>query len=160
MANSAFASDILRSFIERIERLSEEKDGISADISEIYKEAKGSGFDVAVMRKVVALRKMDRADRQEMEAILDLYKSALGMLADTPLGEAAIRVQKCRAQRRARLWRRWNGNLNPKKSDGLDLGVDGAFDARADAEPTPHQTAGGTIPGQFTTNGKSNFRAL
>ena len=92
MANSAFASDILRSFIERIERLSEEKDGISADISEIYKEAKGSGFDVAVMRKVVALRKMDRADRQEMEAILDLYKSALGMLADTPLGEAAIRA--------------------------------------------------------------------
>ena len=75
----AFAKDQLRSLIERIERLEEEKAALSADIREVYSEAKGSGFDSKVIRQVVRLRKLDRADRQEQEAILDLYLAALGM---------------------------------------------------------------------------------
>ena len=72
-------ADRLRSFIERIERLEEEKAALTADIREVYSEAKGEGFDTKVMRQVVRLRKMDSGDRQEQEAILDLYKQALGM---------------------------------------------------------------------------------
>lgn len=75
----AFAKDHLRSLIERIERLEEEKAALTADIREIYSEAKNLGFDTRIMRQVVRLRKLDRADRQEQEAILDLYLSALGM---------------------------------------------------------------------------------
>jgi len=75
----AFAKDQLRSLVERIERLEEEKAALTADIREIYSEAKGVGFDTKVMRQVVRLRKLDRADRQEQEAILDLYLAALGM---------------------------------------------------------------------------------
>jgi len=75
----AFAKDQLRSLVERIERLEEEKAALSADIREVYSEAKGLGFDAKVMRQVVRLRKLDRADRQEQEAILDLYLAALGM---------------------------------------------------------------------------------
>jgi uncharacterized protein (UPF0335 family) len=75
----AFAKDQLRSFVERIERLEEEKATLSADIREIYSEAKGTGFDTKVLRQVIRLRKLDRADRQEQEAILDLYLAALGM---------------------------------------------------------------------------------
>lgn len=79
MAGSGFAKDHLKSFIERIERLEEEKKALASDITEVYSEAKGSGFDVKIMRQVVALRRLDTADRQEQEAILDLYLSALGM---------------------------------------------------------------------------------
>jgi uncharacterized protein (UPF0335 family) len=75
----AFAKDQLRSRVERVERLEDEKAALSADIREIYSEAKGLGFDTKIMRQVVRLRKLDRADRQEQEAILDLYLSALGM---------------------------------------------------------------------------------
>lgn len=83
-AKTSFAQGQLRSFIERIERLEEEKKAIAADIKEVYAEAKGTGFDVKIMRKVVSLRKKDAAERQEEEAILDLYLSALGMApADT-----------------------------------------------------------------------------
>jgi uncharacterized protein (UPF0335 family) len=81
--------DQLRSIIERIERLEEEKKTISDDIKEIYAEAKGNGYDIKVLRKVVALRKMDANERAEFEAILDLYMQAVGDLADTPLGRAA-----------------------------------------------------------------------
>jgi uncharacterized protein (UPF0335 family) len=77
----AFAKDQLKSLIERIERLEEEKAALSADIREIYSEAKSFGFDSKIIRQVVRLRKLDRADRQEQEAILDLYLSALGMRA-------------------------------------------------------------------------------
>ncbi len=73
------AQEQLRSLIERIERLEEEKAALAADIREIYAEAKGNGFDPKVMRQVVRLRKMDSAERQEQEAILDLYIHALGM---------------------------------------------------------------------------------
>jgi len=75
----AFAKDQLRSLVERIERLEEEKAALSADIREVYSEAKGLGFDAKIMRQVVRLRKLDRADRQEQAAILDLYLAALGM---------------------------------------------------------------------------------
>lgn len=77
--SSGFAKEHLKSFIERIERLEEEKATLTADIREIYNEAKGQGFDTKIMRKVVGLRKLETADRMEMEAMLDLYLSALGM---------------------------------------------------------------------------------
>ena len=73
------AAGQLRSFVERIERLEEEKKGIADDIRDVYGEAKGNGFDVKVLRKVIALRKKDANERQEEEAILDLYMQALGM---------------------------------------------------------------------------------
>jgi uncharacterized protein (UPF0335 family) len=76
---STFARDRLRNFIERVERLEEERKAINDDIKELYAEAKGEGFDVKIMRQVVRLRKMDKADFQEAEAILDLYLTALGM---------------------------------------------------------------------------------
>jgi uncharacterized protein (UPF0335 family) len=79
MAKSGFAKEHLKSFIERIERLEEEKAALAADIREVYSEAKGTGFDTKIMRQVVRLRKLDTADRQEQDAILDLYLSALGM---------------------------------------------------------------------------------
>ena len=79
MAKSSFAKEHLRAFIERIERLEEEKQALSDDIREVYSEAKGTGFDTKVMRQVVRLRKMESADRQEQEAVLDLYLNALGM---------------------------------------------------------------------------------
>ena len=74
------AGDRLKSFIERIERLEEEKAALAADVREVYAEAKGEGFDAKVMRQVVRLRKMDSADREEEEAVLELYKQALGLI--------------------------------------------------------------------------------
>lgn len=74
------AGDRLRSFIERIERLEEEKAALSEDIKEVYSEAKGTGFDVKIMRQIIRLRKMEEADRSEMEEVLDVYKRALGMM--------------------------------------------------------------------------------
>lgn len=73
------AGERLRSFIERIERLEEEKAALMEDIKEVYAEAKGTGFDTKTMRKVISLRKMDTEKRQEAEHLLDLYKSAIGM---------------------------------------------------------------------------------
>jgi uncharacterized protein (UPF0335 family) len=69
----------LRSFIERIERLEEEKTAISDDIKDVYAEAKGTGFDVKAMRKIIGLRKLDEEKRREADEILDIYKSAIGM---------------------------------------------------------------------------------
>ena len=76
------AKDQLVAFVERIERLEEEKKGIADDIKEVYAEAKGNGFDVKVLRKVISVRKQDASERAEQEAILDLYLSALGMQAE------------------------------------------------------------------------------
>jgi len=73
------AADQLRSFIERIERLDEEKSVLANDIKEVFAEAKMNGFDTPAMRQILKLRKMDNSDRQEREAILDLYMRALGM---------------------------------------------------------------------------------
>lgn len=74
------ASDRLKSFVERIERLEEEKKAIADDIKDVYAESKSAGFDVKVMRQVIRLRKLDAADRAEQEEILDLYKHALDMI--------------------------------------------------------------------------------
>lgn len=73
------AGDALRAYIERIENLETEKDETARDIREVYAEAKGNGFDTKIIRKVVALRKLDKHTRQEEEALLDLYLSALGL---------------------------------------------------------------------------------
>ena len=78
-ATGGVAGEHLRSYIERIERLEEEKAALTEDIREVYSEAKGTGFDVKIMRQIVRLRKLDSADRQEMEALLDTYLAALGM---------------------------------------------------------------------------------
>ena len=80
----------LQSIVERIERLEEEKAVIAEDIKEVYKEAKGNGFDTKIIKKIVAMRKQDAAKVKEEQAILALYMDALGMLADTPLGQAAM----------------------------------------------------------------------
>ncbi|MEP9399107.1 DUF2312 domain-containing protein [Mesorhizobium sp. KR2-14] len=73
------AAGQLRAFIERIERLEEEKQTIADDIKDVFAEAKGTGFDTKALRTIIRLRKKDAAERQEEEAILDLYKAALGM---------------------------------------------------------------------------------
>lgn len=88
--NGGIAGDRLRSFIERIERLEEEKRGLAEDIKEVYAEAKGTGFDPKIMRQIIKERRMDKDDRDEQEALLDVYRRALGMFVDTPLGEAAL----------------------------------------------------------------------
>jgi uncharacterized protein (UPF0335 family) len=78
------AHDQLRAFIERIERMEEEKASIAADIKEIYGEAKGNGFNTKIMRRIVNIRKQDANERLEQEAILELYMSALGMISAPP----------------------------------------------------------------------------
>ena len=70
----------LKSLIERIERLEDEKRALGEDIKEIYAEAKGNGFDVKIMRQIIKIRKMDKDEHDEQESLLDLYKRALGML--------------------------------------------------------------------------------
>ena len=72
------AGERLKSFLDRVERLEEEKSTIAGDIKEVFAEAKGEGYDTKTMRKIIRLRKMDKAKRQEEEALLDLYLSALG----------------------------------------------------------------------------------
>ena len=73
------AAERLTSFVERVERLEEERGALTADIREVYAEAKGAGFDTKVMRQIVRLRRMDAAVRQEQEALLDLYRKAVGL---------------------------------------------------------------------------------
>lgn len=80
----------LKSIIERVERLEEEKKGLAGDIRDVYAEAKGNGFDVKALRAVIRLRKEDADERIAREALLETYLHALGMLSDTPLGQAAI----------------------------------------------------------------------
>lgn len=81
MTDHGVSRDQLRAFIERIERLEEEKKALSEDIKEVFAEAKGSGFDTKIMRQVIRIRKQDRNERAEQEAILYVYLSALGMQA-------------------------------------------------------------------------------
>ncbi|MEQ1936837.1 DUF2312 domain-containing protein [Mesorhizobium sp. CN5-321] len=78
-SSQTVAAGQLRAFIERIERLEEEKKTIADDIKEVYAEAKGTGFDTKAIRTLIRLRKKDQAEREEEESILDLYKAALGM---------------------------------------------------------------------------------
>ena len=84
MANESVAQDQLRAFVERIERMEEEKAAIADDIKEIYAEAKGNGFDTKVLRQIIRIRKQDHTERMEQEALLDLYMAALGMQAAPP----------------------------------------------------------------------------
>ena len=81
MSDQAIAAGQLRAFIERIERLEEEKKALGEDIKEVYAEAKGNGFDTKIIRQVIRIRKMEASDRQEQEALIDLYLSALGEVA-------------------------------------------------------------------------------
>ena len=78
-AETNVAADELRAFIERIERLEEEKKTISDDVKDVYGEAKSRGYDTKVLRKIVSIRKQDQNERQEQDAILELYMQALGM---------------------------------------------------------------------------------
>lgn len=79
VSTDSVAQDQIRAFIERIERMEEEKRAIADDIKEIYAEAKGNGFDTKVLRKIIVLRRQDHAERMESEALLELYMAALGM---------------------------------------------------------------------------------
>jgi uncharacterized protein (UPF0335 family) len=81
-AVGGIAGERLRSFIERIERLEEEKRTLAEDIKEVFAEAKGSGFDTKIMRQIIRIRRMDKDDLDEQETLLDIYKRALGMLPD------------------------------------------------------------------------------
>ena len=85
------AGDRLRSLVERVERLEEEKRSLATDIKEVYAEAKGIGFDTKIMRQLIKERRMDKDDLAEQESLLDVYRRALGQYVDTPLGEAAMR---------------------------------------------------------------------
>lgn len=87
--NSGISGQRLKSFIERIERLEEEQKALAADKREVYSEAKGAGFDTKIIRKVIARRKLDKADAHEQEAMLEVYLNAIGDLVGTPLGEAS-----------------------------------------------------------------------
>ena len=77
---TSFAHGQLRTIVERIERLEEEKKTIAADIKEVYAEAKGNGFDTRILRKVISLRKKEASEREEEQSMLDLYMEALGMV--------------------------------------------------------------------------------
>lgn len=93
----ATTNETLRRYIERIERIEEEKRALAADIAAVYAEAKANGFDPKVMRKLVAERRMKEADRAELEALMETYRAALGDYQSTPLGTAAIKGVEARA---------------------------------------------------------------
>ena len=82
------AGERLRSFIERIERLEEEKRALSGDIKEVYAEAKGTGFDTKIMRQLIRIRRMDKDDYDEQETLLDIYRRAISMLPEAPAAAA------------------------------------------------------------------------
>lgn len=86
------SADQLKTIIERIERLEQEKAAISEDIKDVYAEARGNGYDTKTLRTVVKLRKMDTDDRQEQEEMLDLYLNALGMLPSSQPAETKTPV--------------------------------------------------------------------
>jgi uncharacterized protein (UPF0335 family) len=79
MSDGNVAADQLRLFIERIERLEEEKKGIADDVKDVYAEAKANGYDTKTMRKIVGLRKMEKHARDEADALLETYRNALGL---------------------------------------------------------------------------------
>lgn len=90
MADNLVAREQLKSVVERIERLEEEKKAIADDIRDIYAEAKANGFDAKVLREVVKIRKLDSTEREEHDAVRDLYLQALGMLPDFEPANAAL----------------------------------------------------------------------
>jgi len=86
------AVERLKSFIERIERLEEEKRALSGDIKEVYAEAKGTGFEPKIMRQIIKIRKMDKEEVDEEESLLDLYKRALGMMPEADMETRACGI--------------------------------------------------------------------
>ena len=88
--HNSVAADRLRSIVERIERLEEERKAIGGDIKDIYAEAKSAGFDVKVLRQLIRERRDEPAAVEERETLLDLYRRALGQLVGTPLADAAM----------------------------------------------------------------------
>ena len=90
--STSFAQGQLKSLVERIERLEEDKKAIAGDIKEVFAEAKANGFDTKILRKVITIRKKDRTEREEEEAMLDLYMHALGMVVEpeAPSGVSAV----------------------------------------------------------------------
>lgn len=114
MANGVFAGDQLRIFVERIERLEEEKKGITDDIKDVKAEAKAAGFDVPTMIKCIALRKLETAVRQEQESLLDVYKAELGLSFDsTPLGAAVDKLDELADES--------GGSITIKTGDGATI---------------------------------------
>jgi uncharacterized protein (UPF0335 family) len=89
---SNFAGEALKSLVSRIERLQEEKATLQEDIATVFQEAKSAGFDTKIMREVLKIRRMDKHERDERETLVQLYMDALGDLATTPLGRAAIKA--------------------------------------------------------------------
>jgi uncharacterized protein (UPF0335 family) len=89
---SNFAGEALKSLVSRIERLQEEKAALQEDIAAVFQEAKSTGFDTKIMREVLKIRRMDKHERDERETLVQLYMDALGDLATTPLGRAAIKA--------------------------------------------------------------------
>jgi len=87
------AAGRLQSIVERIERLEEERKNLQSDIKDIYTEAKSAGFDIKVLRMLIASRKKDQSEWEEQQALLETYMRALGQLADTPLGKAALEAR-------------------------------------------------------------------
>jgi uncharacterized protein (UPF0335 family) len=110
-----FSTDQLNQLVARIERLEEEKKALADDIREVYAEAKAHGFDTKILRQVIKLRKLDRAELAEQESLLEIYMNALGMLAETPLGQAAIKAAQ-------------DGAGAPAPSDAQDEFYDRAVD--------------------------------
>lgn len=87
--NSGISAERLKSFVKRIERLEEDKAAIAEDLREVYSELKSTGFDAKIVRVIIRERKIEIEKRRERDELLELYRSALGMLADTLLGRAA-----------------------------------------------------------------------
>jgi uncharacterized protein (UPF0335 family) len=91
MSVAGITAGQLKQYIEKIERLEEEKTGISADIREVFAEAKGNGYDPKIMRQVLKIRKMDREEMEEQEELVTLYCQALGMLPGSPAAQQMAR---------------------------------------------------------------------
>lgn len=92
IGHNSISKSELKKYVERIESLEEEKATLATDIKEIYIEAKSNGFDAKILRKLIVLRRKDARTREEEQAMLEIYMEALGMLGDTPLGDAAIKA--------------------------------------------------------------------
>jgi uncharacterized protein (UPF0335 family) len=92
IGHNSISKSELKKYVERIEGLEEEKATLATDIKEIYVEAKSNGFDAKILRKLIVLRRKDARTREEEQAMLEIYMEALGMLGDTPLGDAAIKA--------------------------------------------------------------------
>ncbi|KNY13113.1 hypothetical protein AKG11_31070 [Shinella sp. SUS2] len=129
----AVARDQLRAFIERIERLEEEKKTIADDIKDVYGEAKGVGFDTKILREVIKIRKQDRDERAEREAILDSYLAALGMIEQPGFFDDEPR-QSATVDRKARAALRTSEAMDDNKAFSAMMLADGLISEEAHAE--------------------------